>query len=67
MKDFIRKTRAISHPVFLQSPTSFFYIGPYAGFSVNPLFLRGDKHETSPYNIPTLFSKQLMRILKLNR
>lgn len=67
MKDFIRETRAISHPVFHQSPTLFFYIGPYAGFSVNPLFLRGDKHETSPYNIATLFSKQLMRILTLNR
>lgn len=65
MKDFIRETRAISHPVFLQSPTLFFYIGPCAGFSVNPLTPRGDKHETSLYNIPTLFSKQVMGILKL--
>ena len=28
MKDFIRETGAISHPVFHQSPTLFFYIGP---------------------------------------
>ena len=34
---------------------------------INPLTPRSDQHETSPhmYNIHTLSSKQVMRILKL--
>ena len=31
----------------------------------NPLTPRSDKHVTSPYNIHTLSSKQVVRILKL--
>ena len=34
---------------------------------VNPLTPRGDYHVTSPYRIPTLYSKLFMRILKLIR
>ena len=33
----------------------------------NPLTPRSDKHETSPCNIHTLISKQVMRIFKLIR
>ena len=33
----------------------------------NLLTPRSDKHVTSPYSIRTLFSKQVMRILKLIR
>ena len=35
--------------------------------ALNPLNPRIDQHVTSPYYIYTLFSKQVMRILKLNR
>ena len=34
---------------------------------LTPLTPRIDQHVTSPYNIPILFSKQVMRILKLIR
>ena len=34
---------------------------------LTPLTPRSDQHVTSPYNIPILFSKQVMRILKLIR
>ena len=34
---------------------------------VNPLNPRSDEHETSPHNIHTLFSKQVMKIFKLIR
>ena len=34
---------------------------------INPSTPRSDKHVTSPYSIHTLFSKQVMRILKLIR
>ena len=36
-------------------------------FCLNPLTPRSDKHVTSPYNVHTLFGKQVMRILKLIR
>ena len=32
---------------------------------LNPLTPRSDQHETSPYNILTLSSKQVMRIFRL--
>lgn len=32
---------------------------------INPLTPQSDYHETSPYNIQTLTSKQVMRIFKL--
>ena len=32
---------------------------------LDPLTLRNDLHATSPYNLHTLSSKQVMRILKL--
>ena len=35
--------------------------------SFNPLITRTDKHVTSPYNIHTLLSKQVMRKLKLRQ
>ena len=35
--------------------------------SFNPLTPRSDKNVTSPYNIHTLLSKQVMRIFKLRR
>ena len=35
--------------------------------SLNPLTLRSDQHVTSPCNIHTLLSKQVMGILKLIR
>ena len=34
---------------------------------VNPLNPRNDEHETSPHNIHTLFSKQVMKIFELIR
>ena len=34
---------------------------------INPSTSRSDQHETSPYNILTLSSKQVMRIFKLIR
>ena len=34
---------------------------------VNPLNPRNDEHETSPLNIHTLFSKQVMKIFELIR
>ena len=34
---------------------------------LSPLTPRSDKHETSPCNIHTLISKQVMRIFKLIR
>ena len=36
-------------------------------FLLNRLTPRSDEHKTSPYNIHTLFSKQVMRIFKLIR
>ena len=39
----------------------------YFHIPFNPLTPRSDQHETSPYNILTLSSKQLMRIFKLIR
>ena len=33
----------------------------------NPLTLKSDLHVTSPHNIHTLFSKQVMRIFRLIR
>ena len=36
-------------------------------FPVNPLTPGCDQHKTSPYNIHTFFSKQVMRIFKLIR
>ena len=38
-----------------------------ASTGLNHLTPRSDQHETSPYNILTLSSKQLMRIFKLIR
>ena len=36
-------------------------------FLFKPLTPRSDQHVTSPYNIHTLLSKQVMRIFKLRR
>ena len=36
-------------------------------FTLNPLTPRSDQHVTSPYNIHTLSSKQVMRKLKLRQ
>ena len=39
MKDFIRETRAISHPVFHQSPTFFFFtLDPMLGSQLTLYF-----------------------------
>ena len=40
---------------------------PLEQFDLNPLTSTGDQHETSPYNILTLSSKQVMRKFKLIR
>ena len=40
---------------------------PLPKLNINPLTPRSDSHKTSPYNIQTFFSKQVMRIFKLVR